>query len=70
MDFVRQVFWDVDSTLILNIPLNLREVEDSIYWHYDKFGRYTIRSGYKAMMDSLLDIGRSINCLLLVLVER
>ncbi|KAL5563736.1 hypothetical protein UlMin_033483 [Ulmus minor] len=31
---------------ILSLPLPRRNVPDSILWHYDKSGHYTVRSGY------------------------
>ncbi|KAK3222717.1 hypothetical protein Dsin_009742 [Dipteronia sinensis] len=35
-----------DADLILSLPCSAQSVPDSILWHYDKFGVYSVRSAY------------------------
>jgi hypothetical protein len=43
---LRSLFLDVDVERILEIPLNVQGFQDFIAWHYNKNGRYTVKSGY------------------------
>ncbi|TXG53442.1 hypothetical protein EZV62_022611 [Acer yangbiense] len=45
-DLVRQAFLPYDALLILSIPLLTWPVSDSLCWHYEKWGSYSVRSGY------------------------
>ncbi|KAK3230382.1 hypothetical protein Dsin_002263 [Dipteronia sinensis] len=44
--FVRQSFSENEAEAILDLPLNGFELEDSIFWHFDKSGNYSVKSGY------------------------
>lgn len=35
-----------DTAVIKKIPPNLR-MEDKLIWHYDKYGKYSVKAGYK-----------------------
>ncbi|KAL0395614.1 UNVERIFIED_CONTAM: hypothetical protein Scaly_0009800 [Sesamum calycinum] len=43
---VRELFWRLDSELILDIPLNRTGEQDLWVWHYSATGTFTIRSAY------------------------
>lgn len=47
---IKENFWPVDADLILQIPLSIVNQYDSLVWHFDKNGEYTVKSGYKAAM--------------------
>ena len=41
-----EIFTTRDANYIIRIPLNWHEQSDSIIWHHDRWGNYTVRSGY------------------------
>ncbi|KAL0457144.1 UNVERIFIED_CONTAM: hypothetical protein Slati_1053600 [Sesamum latifolium] len=43
---VRELFWPVDSDLILNIPLSRAGSDDILVWHFSGTGMFTVRSAY------------------------
>ncbi|KAK3212875.1 hypothetical protein Dsin_017581 [Dipteronia sinensis] len=43
---IRESFLPMDADLILSLPLNSSGVCHLIVWHFDKFGYYSVRSGY------------------------
>ncbi|KAK2656123.1 hypothetical protein Ddye_009175 [Dipteronia dyeriana] len=43
---IRGVFLPDDAELILHIPSPVSSRCDSLLWHYDKFGMYSVKSGY------------------------
>lgn len=46
-DLLNLCFQAPDVEIILQIPLSTRvSREDRIIWHYDKWGQYTVKSGY------------------------
>ena len=36
-----------EADAILSVPLGSTQMEDSLLWHFEKTGIYTVRSGYK-----------------------
>lgn len=46
--------FDMDLGIIQNIPINTNLMDQPI-WHYDKVGRYSVKSGYKLFMNSLIN---------------
>lgn len=49
-ELIQQIFSPFDASEIINIRLPLTNVEDSIAWHHEKFGLFTVRSAYKLAM--------------------
>lgn len=47
---VRDMFWEMDTKLILAIPVNT-EQEDFLAWHYDGKGMFTVKSAYHVLND-------------------
>ncbi|KAK2658363.1 hypothetical protein Ddye_004896 [Dipteronia dyeriana] len=43
---VRDSFLPMDAELILVLPLISSSDRDSLVWHFDRFGCYSVRSGY------------------------
>ncbi|XP_024043202.1 uncharacterized protein LOC127899387 [Citrus sinensis] len=39
-----------DAEAILSIPLPRRQSEDEVIWHYDKRGKYIVKSGYQVAL--------------------
>jgi ribonuclease HI len=66
-DLIRQNFWTVDVTRILEIPLSPTGMEDFVAWHWTKSGLFTVRSAYHAEWEyqfgrhnpNVMDIGGS-----------
>ncbi|TXG66198.1 hypothetical protein EZV62_007473 [Acer yangbiense] len=46
-DLVHNTFRPDDATLILNLPRLSPNRDDTLCWHFDKRGFYSVRSGYK-----------------------
>jgi hypothetical protein len=46
IELLNSLFSVVDVQRILEIPLNNQGFDDFIAWHYNKNGRYSVRSGY------------------------
>ncbi|KAL5779910.1 hypothetical protein ACOSQ2_010647 [Xanthoceras sorbifolium] len=44
---VRRHFWREEADLILSIPLSVFSVQDSILWHFDKRGEFSVKSAYR-----------------------
>ena len=44
-DILRDLFNDRDRMLILQIPLSIRPSQDQWQWHYERRGKYSIKSG-------------------------
>ncbi|KAL5556875.1 hypothetical protein UlMin_039111 [Ulmus minor] len=43
---IRESFHEDEAEAILSLPLPKRTTPDTLRWHYDKSGHYTVRSGY------------------------
>ncbi|KAL5537570.1 hypothetical protein UlMin_045558 [Ulmus minor] len=43
---IRASFHKDEAEAILSLPLPRRTIPDTLLWHYDKSGHYTVRSGY------------------------
>ncbi|KAL5565829.1 hypothetical protein UlMin_028993 [Ulmus minor] len=43
---IRESFHEDEAEAILSLPLPRRSTPDTLLWHYDKSGHYTVRSGY------------------------
>ncbi|PON33883.1 hypothetical protein TorRG33x02_354290, partial [Trema orientale] len=56
---IDDVFLDMDKDVIFQIPLSIHRQWDTMIWHFDKKGIYIVRSGYKAMINSLVLDGPS-----------
>ena len=46
-DILRALFNERDRDLIVQIPLGLKEEEDTWSWHMERKGEYTVKSSYK-----------------------
>ncbi|KAK3229805.1 hypothetical protein Dsin_001686 [Dipteronia sinensis] len=44
---LNQLLIPVDKAAILSIPVSWGGGQDSLRWHYDKKGEYTVKSGYR-----------------------
>ncbi|KAK0592975.1 hypothetical protein LWI29_028449 [Acer saccharum] len=44
---IREIFWPEDANLILSLPCSVGSQPDSLMWHYDKYGAYSVKSGYR-----------------------
>ncbi|PON46295.1 hypothetical protein TorRG33x02_326520 [Trema orientale] len=45
----------IDGDLIRSIPLSLVEREDDLIWHYDPSGAYTVKYGYKILLNEQIN---------------
>ncbi|PON58139.1 hypothetical protein PanWU01x14_169090, partial [Parasponia andersonii] len=70
IDFLKQIFWNVDVEMIQNFPLCVQNLKDSLLWHFDKKGQYSICSSYKALMLFLRDISSSASNSIRKMVEK
>jgi hypothetical protein len=50
---VKEIFWEEDATIILAFPI-FEGTENSLAWHYDKKGLFSVRSAYRVCRDDLL----------------
>ncbi|KAH7569535.1 hypothetical protein JRO89_XS06G0180800 [Xanthoceras sorbifolium] len=46
VDLIKSVFFQVDVDSILSIPPCSTLTNDVLVWHFDLYGRYTVKSGY------------------------
>ncbi|KAL5738018.1 hypothetical protein ACOSP7_030779 [Xanthoceras sorbifolium] len=58
-----QVFVAADRDSILEIPLSLADCNDSLIWHFDKNGEYSVKSGYRVAAQEKLSLKGSSSCL-------
>ena len=61
MEAVEAHLWPIDHNEVLKVPIGLFRGEDSLLWHFDKKGEYSVRSGYKAAIESRNQVGGSSN---------
>ncbi|KAL5789913.1 hypothetical protein ACOSQ2_004801 [Xanthoceras sorbifolium] len=54
-----QVFVAADRDSILEIPLSLGDCADSLIWHFDKSGEYSVKSGYRVAAQDKLSLSGS-----------
>ncbi|KAK1567362.1 hypothetical protein Q3G72_011308 [Acer saccharum] len=52
---INDMFVPADSTAILSIPPSSTQMEDTLCWHYNPSGNYSIKSGYKTIVHTLWD---------------
>ncbi|KAL5836959.1 hypothetical protein ACOSQ3_014128 [Xanthoceras sorbifolium] len=57
-----QVFVAADRDSILEIPLSLGDCNDSLIWHFDKNGEYSVKSGYRVAAQEKLSLKGSSSC--------
>jgi hypothetical protein len=43
---LRRLFLSADVNRIMQVPLNIHGFDDFVAWHYEKNGRFSIRSAY------------------------
>ncbi|CAN1151467.1 Putative ribonuclease H protein At1g65750 [Linum perenne] len=54
VEMIEELFSERDAAAIVEIPLHASLEEDGRLWHHSKCGNYTVRSGYKLIMHSLV----------------
>ncbi|KAL5788264.1 hypothetical protein ACOSP7_005213 [Xanthoceras sorbifolium] len=57
-----QVFVAADRDSILEIPLSFGDCNDSLIWHFDKNGEYSVKSGYRVAAQEKLSFKGSSSC--------
>ncbi|KAK6144889.1 hypothetical protein DH2020_021709 [Rehmannia glutinosa] len=55
LNIIEEYFCERDVNQILRIPLYYSDEKDSIIWHHSKTGAYTVKSGYKLLVNSIID---------------
>ncbi|KAL5743553.1 hypothetical protein ACOSQ2_026669 [Xanthoceras sorbifolium] len=53
---IDQVFVAADRDSILEIPLSLGDCNDSLIWHFNKNGEYSVKSGYRVAAQEKLSL--------------
>ncbi|CAN1164032.1 Putative ribonuclease H protein At1g65750 [Linum perenne] len=53
-EHVYSLFNDKDAAIILSMPLPRSLGSDYLIWHFDKLGRYSVRSAYRAYMERVV----------------
>lgn len=51
-ELVKEIFWEEDARIILALPVHGAR-ENVLAWHYDKHGRFSVRSAYKVYHDDI-----------------
>lgn len=51
VDLIAESFWEHEAVAILSIPVPQITRPDSLCWHYNKAGVYTVKSGYHLLQD-------------------
>ncbi|KAL5755359.1 hypothetical protein ACOSP7_023579 [Xanthoceras sorbifolium] len=59
---IDQVFVAADRDSILEIPLSLGDCNDSLIWHFNKNGEYSVKSGYRVAAQEKLSLKGSSSC--------
>ncbi|KAL5783938.1 hypothetical protein ACOSQ2_006330 [Xanthoceras sorbifolium] len=57
-----QVFVAADRDSIMEIPLSFGDCNDSLIWHFDKNGEYSVKSGYRVAAQEKLSLKGSSSC--------
>ncbi|KAL5806555.1 hypothetical protein ACOSQ4_029288 [Xanthoceras sorbifolium] len=57
-----QVFVAADRDSILEIPLSFGDCNDSLIWHFDKNGEYSVKSGYRVAAQEKFSLKGSSSC--------
>jgi hypothetical protein len=57
-ELVHDMFWEEDYKLILALPV-LEGQDNSMAWHYDKHGKFSVKSAYRVCRDYSLRQRRS-----------
>ncbi|XP_073121019.1 uncharacterized protein [Henckelia pumila] len=52
LDIVRDLFSERDQQLIISLPLSHHERDDKWMWEEEKLGEYSVKSGYKTLMNA------------------
>ncbi|KAH9650223.1 putative reverse transcriptase/RNA-dependent DNA polymerase [Citrus sinensis] len=61
-DWIQQHFFKEDAEIISRIPLPRHTALDELCWHYDKLGKYSVKSGYQlALKEKFLSAASSSN---------
>ncbi|KAL5765128.1 hypothetical protein ACOSQ2_017722 [Xanthoceras sorbifolium] len=47
INLVRSSFLEEDAEAILQLPLSIFPRQDSVLWHYDRYGNFSVKSAYK-----------------------
>ncbi|CAN1120136.1 Putative ribonuclease H protein At1g65750 [Linum perenne] len=55
-EHILQLFGSRDAMQILSIPLGSYNLNDKLIWHFNKDGRYTVRSAYRVYMERVLNM--------------
>uniref|UniRef100_I1QUQ8 Reverse transcriptase zinc-binding domain-containing protein n=1 Tax=Oryza glaberrima TaxID=4538 RepID=I1QUQ8_ORYGL len=50
-DLLQQIFWEEDVQVIKTIPVHV-ELEDTLAWHFDPRGCFSVRSAYKVQKEA------------------
>jgi hypothetical protein len=58
VQMIKDLFWEDDQQVILAIPI-FDGRENILAWHFDKHGKFSVRSAYKVYRDEHI---RSRNC--------
>ncbi|KAK2651962.1 hypothetical protein Ddye_011818 [Dipteronia dyeriana] len=58
-ELIGQSFNQDDASLILSLPLWSFNSTDRLFWHYEKLGGYSVRSGYRLGCSLLQEAGSS-----------
>ncbi|PON78157.1 hypothetical protein PanWU01x14_021390, partial [Parasponia andersonii] len=52
-ELISNIFCEMDRDCIATILLSLEGGEDSLCWHYESKGQYSVKFGYKAVMANM-----------------
>ncbi|CAN1170198.1 Putative ribonuclease H protein At1g65750 [Linum perenne] len=54
VELIQELFSERDAATILEIPIHATSGDDGRIWHHNKCENYTVRSGYKLIMEELV----------------
>lgn len=58
LDFLKSSMLEEDFNIIRGLPINLN-AKDRLIWHFDKLGKYNVKSGYNLFLNNKLNAGPS-----------